>query len=128
MGARSFHQPQNPDQGFATASAGAGGPRFVWPTADFNAGAAPARLVDFRIHVDNAGDGPRSIDGPVAGLLFTLPTVGDDGPTLSIRRYETALISVLYKPDAHRLQMDRYHSEQTADRASITRLRTLEVR
>jgi len=115
----------DPGKLFETGAQDPGGPLLVLTTAGFNAGAAPARLVDFRIHVDMVRDWLASIDGNVARQVFTPHTVGDDGATFSIWRDDAAMISAMYKPGTHRTQMDRYKSEKTADRTSFTRFRAL---
>jgi hypothetical protein len=115
----------DPGKIFETGAPDPGGPLLVMTTAGFNAGAAPARLVDFRIHVDKVRDWLASIDGNVARQVFTPHTVGDDGVTFSIWRDDAAMINAMYMPGTHRTQMDRYKSEKTADRTSFTRFRAL---
>jgi hypothetical protein len=104
-----------------------GGPLFVMTTVGFNPGPGfdLARVIDFRVQVDQVHDWLKSVAGRVASQVFTPHTVGDDGVTMSVWRNDTAMIEAMYQHGAHRTQIDRYKSEQTADRTSFTRFRLL---
>src|SRR5665213_144536 len=112
---------------FDTESRDPGGALFVMTTAGFHAGPEldPARLIDFRVHVDRVHGWLKSADGRVASQVFTPHTVGDDGVTMSIWRDDPSMVTTMYKPGTHRTQIDRYKSEKTADRTSFTRFRAL---
>jgi len=112
---------------FETESRDPGGALFVMTTAGFHAGPEldPARLIDFRVHVDRVHGWLKSADGRVASQVFTPHTVGDDGVTMSIWRDDPSMVTTMYKPGTHRTQIDRYKSEKTADRTSFTRFRAL---
>jgi heme-degrading monooxygenase HmoA len=104
-----------------------GGPLFVMTTAGFNIGPDLdfARVVDFRVNVDKVHDSLQSVAGRIASQVFTPHTVGDDGVTMTFWRSDEDMIATMYRPGAHRTQMERYKQSKTADRTSFTRFRVL---
>ena len=112
---------------FDIAARDPGGPLLVMTTAGFNQGADLdlARVVDFRVHLGGVHEWLKSVDGRIASQVFTPHTAGDDSVTMSIWRNDAVMVGSMYKPGAHRAQIDRYQTEKTADRASFTRLRML---
>jgi hypothetical protein len=120
----------NPGQMFATGGDDPGGPLFVVTTAGYVMGPDLdlARVVDFRVHVDQVHDWLKSVEGRVASQVFTPHTVGDDGVTMSLWRSDAAMMSAMYRPGTHRTQMDRHKRDKLADRTSFTRFRVLQAR
>jgi hypothetical protein len=116
-----------PGQIFEIESRDPGGPLFVMTTAGFHLGPTldMARVIDFRVHVDQVHDWLKTVEGWVASQVFTPHTVGDDGVTMSVWRSDTVMVQSMYKPGTHRTQIDRYKSDKTADRTSFTRFRVV---
>lgn len=106
-----------------------GGPLFVMTTAGFNLGPGfdVQRAIEFRRNVDRVKEWMQSAAGMFGAHTFTPHTRGDDGVTMSVWADEASMASVMYRPGVHRTQIDRYRSEQTADRTSFTRFRALET-
>lgn len=126
-GERNHIERSNAGSIFDIDSRDPGGRLFVMTTVGFNPGPQLdlARVIDFRVHVDQVHDWLKTVEGRVASQLFTPYTVGDDGVTMSVWRSDTVMIESMYKPGTHRPQIDRYKSEKTADRTPFTRFRVL---
>jgi hypothetical protein len=68
------------------------------------------------------------VDGMTSHQSFVFPGMLDhDGITFTTWRDEAAAVAFAYRPGAHKVEMDRFRLDETADRTSFTRLRPIET-
>jgi hypothetical protein len=68
-----------------------------------------------------------TIDGLLSSQLFVFPgLLVHDGPTFTIWRDDDAMKNFAYRPGTHKTEMDAFRLDETADRTSWTRLRSIE--
>jgi hypothetical protein len=108
-----------------------GGPLVVLTSAGFNVlppeqlKADLPRRVDFSINVDRVRVWYAKLPGNLARGVFQTGPVGSDGMTFTLWRNDVAMTQAAYQSGIHRIQVDRYKTEHTADRSSFTRARIL---
>jgi hypothetical protein len=108
-----------------------GGPLVVLTTAGYNAlppdelKADMPRRIDFLANVDRARAWFATSAGNIAHGVFGPQPVGPDGMTFTLWENDAAMAEAAYRPGIHRIQLDRYKTEHTADRSSFTRARIL---
>jgi hypothetical protein len=66
-----------------------------------------------------------TLPGNIVRANFNLRYLGVDGLTFTLWRDDAAMADAAYKAGIHRIQVDRYKTEHTADRSSFTRTRLL---
>lgn len=84
------------------------------------------RRMDFSRNVDRVVAWYATLPANLARANFHLRAMGHvDGLTVSVWSSDEAMIAAAYKLGVHRTQIDRYRTEQTADRSSFTRARLI---
>jgi hypothetical protein len=69
-----------------------------------------------------------AVDGMTSHQAFVFPgMLAHDGITFTTWRDEAAAVAFAYRPGAHKTEMDRFRLDETADRTSFTRLRSIET-
>jgi len=107
------------------ASDDPGGPLAVITSAGFDVapGDDLGRVTDFLANADRVEDWFDTLEANIVHATFGGWTADIDGITFSIWKNDRAMMDSTYMPGIHRTQMDRYKSENTADRTSFTRAR-----
>jgi hypothetical protein len=88
------------------------------------------RAVDFGEAVTRvrAAMWSEQVDGMTSHQTFVFPgMLAHDGITFTTWRDEAAAVAFAYRPGAHKTEMDRFRLDETADRTSFTRLRSIET-
>lgn len=83
------------------------------------------RRIDFNRNVDRVLDWYGTLPNNMLRANFNLRYLGVDGLTFTLWRSDAAMTEAAYKSGVHRIQVDRYKTEHTADRSSFTRARLL---
>jgi hypothetical protein len=87
------------------------------------------RRIDFLRNVDRVVDWYATLPTNLARANFSVRAMGHiDGLTVSVWESDEAMTAAAYKPGVHRVQIDRYKTEHTADRSSFTRCRLLQAK